>query len=377
VSALSWQDQVAAQPRQMTAEALALRARHPPRPVAGDWPGTRAGRAEIVRMLCEYTASRGTDGQGQLRRSLLKVLSWLELQPGGSWQQRWQASGAEEDGRADWRQGAVARLRGAGLMPGAGLVPKSFGGALAWMISADILRPRLSWLLVTESPHFLMDPMAHARDPEGTAALQACARRSAVSVPSRVAALEKIAVILAAKGGPVSEITVGDCMDLLAACCAEYPDPRSRHHSALFYQLLHGAGMLSAGAPPTVRMFSPMFGGKLTPESLVDRYDLACRPVRDLLVAYLRERRPALDYSTLRHLSTILALYFWKDLEARHPGIDSIRLHPDVAASWKARVRTRTVAGRAAERMGADAVMLKVRAFYLDIAQWALEDPAR
>ena len=193
-------------------------------------------------------------------------------------------------------------------------------------------------------------------------------------------------MILAAKGGLVSEITVGDCMDLLAACCTEYPDTRSRHHSTLFYQLLHSAGMLNPGAPPTVRMFSPMFQGKLTPESLVDRYDLACRPVRDLLVAYLRERQPVLDYSTLRQLSAILALRFWKDLETHHPGIGSIRLHPDVAAAWKARVRTKSarascaggnVADQTVERMEADAVMLKVRAFYLDIAEWALEDPAR
>jgi hypothetical protein len=31
---------------------------------------------------------------------------------------------------------------------------------------------------------------------------------------------------------------------------------------------------------------------------MIDRYRLACRPVRDLLVAYLRERQPALDYTT-------------------------------------------------------------------------------
>jgi len=384
---LSAPEEVQARPRQMTAEAVALWARYPSRPVAGDWPGTRLGRAEIVRMLSQYTASRGIDRQGQLRRGLLKILSWLELQPGDSWQQRWRASGAEKDGRVDWRQNAVAQLCGAGLMRrDATMIPKTFGGTLAWMISADILRPRLNWLLVTDSPHSLMDPMAHARDRGGVAALQACTHRSAVSVSSRVAALEKIAVILAAKGGLVSEITVGDCMDLLAACCTEYPDTRSHHHSTLFYQLLHRAGMLNPGAPPTVRMFSPMFGGKLTPESLVDRYDLACRPVRDLLVAYLRERQPVLDYSSLRQLSAILALRFWKDLETHHPGIDSIRLHPDAAAAWKARVRTKSArassadgnaAGQMVERMGADAVMLKVRAFYLDIAEWALEDPAR
>jgi hypothetical protein len=51
------------------------------------------------------------------------------------------SSGAEEDGRVDWRRDAVAQLRDAGLARrDAGVVPKSFGGILAWMISADILR---------------------------------------------------------------------------------------------------------------------------------------------------------------------------------------------------------------------------------------------
>ena len=67
-------------------------------------------------------------------------------------------------------------------------------------------------------------------------------------------------------------------------------------------------------------MISTRFPGQLTVEQLVDRYDLACRPVRDLLVDYLRERQPGIDYSTLTGLATTLALWFWKDLENPSPG---------------------------------------------------------
>ena len=98
-------------------------------------------------------------------------------------------------------------------------------------------------------------------------------------------------------------------------------------------------------------MFNPNFQGKLTPGQLIDRYDLACRPVRDLLADYLRERQPAIDYATLRGLSTVLAGAFWKDLENHHPGIDSLRLSPDVAAAWRERLQTkesRTAEGAAA-----------------------------
>ncbi|MGE5285621.1 MAG: hypothetical protein ACM3ML_00135 [Micromonosporaceae bacterium] len=38
----------------------------------------------------------------------------------------------------------------------------------------------------------------------------------------------------------------------------------------------------------------------------MDRYDLACRPVSDLLVDYLRERQPRIDHITLIGLVTAL-----------------------------------------------------------------------
>ena len=147
--------------------------------------------------------------------------------------------------------------------------------------------------------------------------------------------------------------------------------------------MLHAAGIFPAGAPPTVRMFSSLFTGQLTVEQMVDRYDLACRPVRDLLVDYLRERQPGIDYNTLTTLATTLALWFWKDLENHHPGISSLRLPPDIAAAWKQRIRVKPVrapAGRGGtteERKGTADVLITVRAFYLDLSQWALDDPAR
>ena len=112
-------------------------------------------------------------------------------------------------------------------------------------------------------------------------------------------------------------------------------------HSPFFYQMLHALGVFPPGAPPTVRMFASVITGKLDAGQLVDRYDLACRPVRDLLADYLRERQPGVDYITLNGLSAVLALWFWKDLETHHPGISSLRLPPDIAAAWKQRLQVR------------------------------------
>ena len=225
--------------------------------------------------------------------------------------------------------------------------------------------------------------MARTRDPAGIALLKKLRETSMVGKSTFGPAIERAALIMAAKGGLVSDITPGDCMELLDCCRQVFADgTRANRHSSFVYQLLHSAGVFPPGAPASVRMISTRFAGQLTVGQLVDRYDLACRPVRDLLVDYLRERQPGIDYSTLTGLATSLALWFWKDLEARHPGIDSLRLPPDIAAGWKKRLQTRTVrtsgdGEQVIRRETADDIMMTIRAFYLDLGQWALDEPAR
>jgi hypothetical protein len=60
--------------------------------------------------------------------------------------------------------------------------------------------------------------------------------------------------------------------------------------------------------------------GQRSVADLVDDYQLHCQPVRDLLVRYLEERKPSLDYASLRNNVTQLVGLFWADLEAHHPG---------------------------------------------------------
>ena len=50
--------------------------------------------------------------------------------------------------------------------------------------------------------------------------------------------------------------------------------------------------------------------------------------MRDVLVDYLRERQPSVDFSSLQHLAYLLGKLFWADLEAHHPGIDSLQAAP-------------------------------------------------
>jgi len=48
-----------------------------------------------------------------------------------------------------------------------------------------------------------------------------------------------------------------------------------------------------------------------------------------VLVDYLRERQPSVDFSSLQRFAYLLGKLFWADLEAHHPGIDSVAVVAD------------------------------------------------
>ena len=223
--------------------------------------------------------------------------------------------------------------------------------------------------------------MTTIRDPDGFTALAALCDGSAAGRTMKAAALRRAATILAVKGGALRDITVGDCLELSVVI-----DGRSvrKNRGMGFYQLLHAMGVFGPDAPSTIRAFGGT--GQLSPAQLIDRHDIACRPIRDLLVDYLQDRQPMIDYPTMQNLASSLGGLFWRDLERHHPGIDSLHLQPGVAAGWKQRAmfKTRRVTGPGGEvseirepRAAGLDHLATVRAFYLDIAQWAMEDPGR
>ena len=53
--------------------------------------------------------------------------------------------------------------------------------------------------------------------------------------------------------------------------------------------------------------------GQLIVGELVDRYPVACRPLQDLIVAYLAERQPSAVCGTVVSLCCTLVTCFWAD----------------------------------------------------------------
>jgi len=359
-----------------------LLSRFPPRAVAASWPATEAARSVVVgRLLAPPFAVEHSCSRQNRRLSVLSVVTWLQTQPGDSWQERWLTSGAED--HADWRHLVATDLVGRAGGPGNPFRRLSSG--LLVLICGDVIRPSIGWLLSSPSARrHLATEMARTRDAVVFAELTRRCQSGAVGLQASQQALTRVAVILAAKGGLVGEVRVGDCVELLTVAARLRRARDGRAGSPLFYQLLHAHGGWGQNAPAAIEMFSGH--GQPSCEQLIDRYRIACRPVRDVLVDYLRERQASVDFSSLQRFAYLLGKLFWADLEAHHPGIDSLKLPRDVAAAWKQRVMTKTrktvtsdggEAARVSVRLDGRSVMTTVRSFYLDIAEWADDDAAR
>jgi hypothetical protein len=367
---------VPAQPRNSQ-----LRERFPARTAQPWWPGTAGGEEETLRRLTSppFLPQVKATRAGR-RRGTAKLLRWLSSFPGDTWQQRWEASGAEERPGSSWLPLPLDWLRDNGLA--ASYDANDLSSGLLMLICGDVIRPGLAWM-VTRAHKHLAPVMAEVRDPAGFARLRELAESGpAASLNDARLAATRIATILACTGGIISDITVGDCVEM--ADTQRLVHSRGGQKKVDFYLRLHALGIFPADAPATIRAFG-MAQGQLTVEELVDRYRLQCKPVRDLIVDYMRERQPALDYASLEAISSSLSR-FWSAIEALSPGISTLRLPPETARAWKEDLQTvkRTVAdadGRQTvvtrPRLNFRDELLRVRAFYLDIAQWATEEPAR
>jgi hypothetical protein len=163
---------------------VAARGAFAPRLAAVDWPATHADLESVLDLLSRAPFAVANPGSQRWRfRGARLAITWLADQPGGTWQQRWLASGAEAAGPG-WKQDCASWLDAGGMRMRQRLDLLSVGMILA--ISADIVRPSLGWLAASGvSPWALARTLGHGRDPAGFARLRAAVGGPARSPPGR------------------------------------------------------------------------------------------------------------------------------------------------------------------------------------------------
>ncbi|UKD50795.1 site-specific integrase (plasmid) [Amycolatopsis sp. FU40] len=362
----------------LAGEALkAAKARFPPRPCEDAWPATSQPYDEVMLRLSQPPLRAASNSTHEYRRRGVKnILRWLREQPGDTWQQRWNASPAGSSTGEQWNKLAAGWIDYSASDAG-----RILNSGLFALVTADVLRPSLRWQLTRTSTNLRAVICKH-RDPEEFARLEHIVGPDAWSSHLGLLARNALVKLIIAKGGGLADITVGDALEYLQALREYRP---TTFGQSLFYSWLKDLGHLPPDAPQTLR-FLAQASGQVSVEQLVDRYRPQSQPIRDLLVEFLKERQPTMDYTSLEDASRTLVRNFWVEIEKIRPGIDTLRLPPEVAAAWKQRSRTKVVRRRlpdgsvsetVSERANYGSLMMAVRAFYLDLAHWAVEEPER
>jgi integrase len=336
---------------------------------AARWPESTLDRASLAELAHRLPVGSQDPDKRALRRSATdRLLGWLQRWPGATWQQRWIASGSEPLG-ASWVVAPAAALQASAPVT-ATVARRTMVVGVSTLLCLGVLRPGYAWLFACR----LKATYGHVRqlaDPGFFA--QALAHYQAAGHRQRhqLDALNHLSRVMLHTGRAPRQLTAADLLDYHATLRAL---GRQADAITLAWELLRDLGVLPADTPSLRAARLP---GQRPVGELVDAFQLACRPVRDVLVRYLAERATVLDYSSLTSLVGRLVGSFWKDLETHHPGICSLHLPPEVAQAWKQRAaRKRRDQVKGQTRTDPYGVLFAVRAFYLDLAQWALEDPS-
>ena len=191
--------------------------RFPARPTAAHWPAAGHDRSTVLALVTSASfALPDSRIQNNRRRGLPLLLDWLAEQPGQTWQQRWLASGADTAGD-EWARGPTRWLERNGTYSPSRL--ELLTSSLLVAVGADIVRPSLKWLLTGGRKRKLARNMIRSRDPEGFEKLRLrCQDDPAVTPHAQSHILFRTAVIIAAKGGRLTDITIGDVLEIRLSC---------------------------------------------------------------------------------------------------------------------------------------------------------------
>jgi site-specific recombinase XerD len=339
----------------------------PPTPTIPPGPHgdlSHASIDQLVKLTCQVWPASATS-VGNRRRAVRHFLAELEMLPGETWQERWDASdlaaGTRQLGRKGTDQIAAYRT--------------SVGMKL--MFCLRVVRPTLPAFRAHTIHHYAEQFRTAQADPQLDSFYEHVHAIEASQL-TRLGAVFDVACALTVFGIRFSELTPEALLHYAWECRhydVTYAHRQGRQNTfgaLLAWNVLYTTGHFPPGTPPSIR--SASVRGRLTVQEMVDRHPIANRAMRDLLIDYLERRTGDLDYGTLEKLARLLAGTFWTKIEEIAPGQMNLRLNQQVYQEWRASLQLRRD-GR--PRIQVDNILLSVRSFYLDIHTWAAAEPER
>lgn len=329
-------------------------------------PVDRLSIEDILVLLSELPDWPATTVRRNTRlKGATTILRWLLTHPGEGWQDRWMASGADHG--MSW----IEQLAPSGTRLAVTKRHEHIAG-LSCLLMCRVVLPSYDFLAAYRSTG-LLDRVRKIMRSEVFDRLDMAAVERGFSGRDRSDALGLISKIVLHTGKDVDTLTAEDVLEVYAWSVHAHPRRKQIPGLHVVWDILSVIGV----TPAELTLRAALRRGQRSTTELVDDYNICCRPIRGVLVRYLEERRPALDYNSLIDLTSVLVGTFWADIEHHHPGIDTLHLPDDIAQAWKQRVRDVVAAdGTVRPRKNVHAVLMRVRAFYLDIQQWALQDPS-
>ena len=316
----------------------------------------RADLEALLQLLVQDGLPPSQAGQvGICGRGHRRVLDWLELQDGATWAQRWTAAGgADGTGWNAWLRSVSATTRGACRMViDALVVLQAIRPTSAWLLTAKRARLWNWWMTYHDAE--LFDRLCGLLE-EGTPATRV-----------RVNTLIELARMSASTGRSLTQLDTNDF--LAERAVMQRAGRKGALHATWTYA--RRAGLL---VDEPFDFTGVLRSRQRTPAEMVARYRIENADVRALFVEYFTERQTTCDYSSLKGVAGMLLKLFWGDLQAHHPGKSDFSLTIAQANDWRQRLAT-LPSGQ--PRTDLSHVVSAVRGFYLDLASWAHEDPAR
>lgn len=291
-------------------------------------------------------------------RGLRRLLELLATYPGETWQQRWLASGYDVGNRpvreladTDWARGELTH-------------------SLMLLCCLRVIRPTLAAFrghhFVRYHEHF--EPAQN--DPQLTEFVRLVHAQGTSPHYKRCARFD-VAGALTSQGIALADLTAEAFLHYAVETRANhFGRGYELYVGHLAWKVLHQSGHFPPSVPTTLR--GAMREPAMTPTELVDKHGIRNPAARQMLTAYLTRRSHDIDYTTLRMLATDLCGNFWAEIERINPAQNDLALSEDTYQAWRVALGTRR---DGKPRLGADAIVTSVRALYLDIQGWAIQEP--